>query len=142
MNKLDQQFHPPLQLSCWYSDFFCSLFSLSTLIFFVCKANNSFCLYVNDQGPNNFMIKNRYLLPHYEFPDRLRRAKGFTQMELTSAYHKMRIKEANKWKTVFRTRYGYFEHQVMFFGVFNTLVALEIHLQDLSQKTRDFSSSS
>ena len=29
----------------------------------------------------------------------------------------MRICEGNEWKTVFRTRYGHFEYQVMFFGL-------------------------
>ena len=31
----------------------------------------------------------------------------------------MRIREGNKWKTAFRTRYDHFEYQVMSFGLFN-----------------------
>lgn len=32
----------------------------------------------------------------------------------------MRIKEGNKWKLAFKTQYGYFDYQVMSFGLSNT----------------------
>ncbi len=51
--------------------------------------------------------------------DRLGRARWFTQLDLTNAYHRMRIKEGDKLKTAFRTRYGQFEYQVMPFGLTN-----------------------
>ena len=73
-------------------------------IVFVCKANGSFCLCVDYQGLNNLTIKNWYPLPLIgESLDRLGRAKRFTQLDLTSAYHRMRIKEGDEWKTAFRT---------------------------------------
>ncbi len=31
----------------------------------------------------------------------------------------MRIREGDEWKTAFRTRYGYFQYQVMPFGLIN-----------------------
>ena len=31
----------------------------------------------------------------------------------------MRICEGNEWKTAFRTQYGHFKYQVMFFSLFN-----------------------
>ncbi len=51
--------------------------------------------------------------------DWLGRAQRFTQLDLTNAYHRMRIREDDKWKTVFRTRYGHFEYQVIPFGLAN-----------------------
>ena len=63
---------------------------------------------------NNLTIKNRYPLPLVgESLDRLGRARRSTQLDLTSAYHRMRIREGDKWKTAFRTRFGHFEYQVM-----------------------------
>ena len=60
-----------------------------------------FC--VNYQGLNNFTIKNRYPLPLIgESLDRLGKAKQFIQLNLTSAYHRIRIREGDKWKTAFR----------------------------------------
>ena len=63
-------------------------------ILFDKKPNGSLCLCIDYRGLNNLMIKNRYLLLLIrESLDRLRRVKRFTQLDLTSAYHRMRIKE-------------------------------------------------
>lgn len=51
--------------------------------------------------------------------DCLGRAKRFTQLELTNAYHRMRIREGDEWKTAFRIWYGHFKYQVMPFGLSN-----------------------
>ena len=80
-------------------------------ILFVRKSDGSLRLCVNYRGLNNLTIKNRYPLPLIgESLDQLGRAKRFTQLDLTSAYHRMRIKEGDEWKTAFRTRYGHFEY--------------------------------
>ena len=89
-------------------------------ILFDKKPDSSFWLCVDYWGLNNLMIKNWYPLPLIGEPlDWLGRAKQFTQLDLTSAYHQMRIKEGNKWKTTFRTWYGHFKYQVMSFGLSN-----------------------
>ena len=84
------------------------------------KPNGSLRLCVNYWSLNNITIKNRYLLPLVSKSlDRLGHAKRFTQLNLTSAYYRMRIKEGDEWKTAFQTRYGHFEYQVMPFGLTN-----------------------
>ena len=66
-------------------------------IFFVCKRNTSLCFGVNYWGLNNFTIKNRYpLLFINEFLDWLKRAKCFTQLDVTSTYHPIKRKESSK----------------------------------------------
>ena len=78
--------------------------SAGALIPFDRKSDGSLRLCVNYQGLNNLTIKNRYPLPLIgESLDRLGRAKQFTQLDLTSAYHRIRIREGDKWKTAFRT---------------------------------------
>ena len=63
-------------------------------ILFVRKPNSSFCLCVNYQALNNLTIKNRYHLPLIgKSLDWLGWEKWFTQLDFTSAYHQMRIKE-------------------------------------------------
>ena len=85
------------------------------------KSNDLLRLYVNYQGLNNLTIKNRYPLPLIgESLDRLEKARRFTQLNLTSAYHRMRVRKGDEWKTVFKTRYRYWEYQVMPFGLTNT----------------------
>ena len=62
-------------------------------ILFERKSDVFFRLCVDYQGLNNLTIKNRYPLPLIEeLLDRLGRAKRFTQLDLTSAYHWMRIR--------------------------------------------------
>ena len=73
-------------------------------ILFDRKSNGSLQLCVDYQGLNNLTIKNRYPLPLIgESLERLGRAKQFTQLNLISAYHQMRIREGKEWKTAFRT---------------------------------------
>lgn len=81
-------------------------------IYFDKKPDGSHCLYVDYQGFNNLTIKNRYSLPLIgEGLDWLGRAKPFNQLDLTSAYHRIKIEEGDKCKTVFRTKYGHFEYK-------------------------------
>ena len=89
-------------------------------ILFDKKLDGSLCLCIDYQGLNSLIIKNRYPLPLIdESLNRLGRAKRFTQLDLTSDYHQMRIREGDKWKIVFCTRYGYFEYQKMPFSLSN-----------------------
>ena len=92
----------------------------SASILFDKKPDSSFSFFVNYQVFNNHTIKNWYPLPLIgEALDQLAKAKQFTQLDLINTYHQMRIREGNKWKTAFRTRYGYFEYQVIPFGLSN-----------------------
>ncbi len=62
------------------------------LILFDKKLDNSLCLCIDYQGLNNLTIKNQYPLPLISKSlDRLGWAKQFTQLDLTSVYHRMRI---------------------------------------------------
>ena len=98
-------------------------------ILFVRKPDKSLRLCVDYLGLNNLTIKNRYPLPLIgESLDRLGKGKRFTQLDLTSAYHRMRIKEGNKWKTAFRTEYGHYEYQVMPFGPSNAPASFQDYI--------------
>ena len=59
-------------------------------IFFVRKPDGSLRLYVDYQDLNNLTINNRYLLSlNGESLDQLSQTKRFTQLDLTSAYHRI-----------------------------------------------------
>ena len=107
-------------------------------ILFDKKPDGSLRLCVDYRGLNNLTIKNRYPLPLIgESLDRLGRAKRFTQLDLTSAYHRMRIKEGDEWKTAFRTRYGHFEYQVMPFGLSNALASFQGYINKILAEKLD-----
>ena len=66
-------------------------------ILFIRKKDDSLRLCVDYRGLNNLTIKNRYLLSLIgESLDRLGRAKRFTQLDLTNAYHQMQIREGDE----------------------------------------------
>ena len=80
-------------------------------ILFDRKSDGSLRLCVDYWALNNLIIKNRYpLLLIGASLDRLGRARWFIQFDLTSAYHQMRIRERDEWKTAFATWYGHFEY--------------------------------
>ena len=107
-------------------------------ILFVRKPNNSLQLCVDYQGLNNLTIKDWYpLLLIGEFLDWLRQAKSFTQLDLNSAYHRMRIKEGDKWKTVFKMRYGHFKYQVMLFELSNAPPSFQGYINQIQAKKLD-----
>ena len=84
-----------------------SKFPADTPILFEKKPDGSLHLCINYQSFNNLTIKNQYPLPLIgKSLDQLGRAKQFTELDLTNAYYGMRIRENNKWKTTFRTRYS------------------------------------
>ena len=108
------------------------------LILFDLKSDSFFGLCVDSRGLNNLTIKNRYPLPLIgESLDRLGRAKRFTQLDLTSAYHRMRIREGDEWKTAFRTRYGHFEYQVMPFGLTNAPASFQGYINKILAEKLD-----
>ena len=61
-------------------------------ILFDRKSDGSLRLYVDYRSLNNITIKNQYLLPLIDKSlDWLNQAKQFIQLDLTNAYHQMRI---------------------------------------------------
>ena len=49
----------------------------------------------------------------------------------------MRIRKIDKWKTVFKTRYGHFEYQVILFGLTNTPVSFQGYINKILAEKLD-----
>jgi hypothetical protein len=75
---------------------------------------------VDYRGLNRITRKNRYPLPLIsEIFNLLRQAKVLSKIDLRGAYHLIRIKEGDEWKTAFNTKFDHFEYLVMPFGLTN-----------------------
>ena len=80
---------------------------------FVKRPDGKLRLVVDYRLLNVVTVKNRYPLPLIpEMLDRLNTAKIFTKIDLRNAYHQVRVKEGDEWKTTFRCGEGHFEYQV------------------------------
>jgi hypothetical protein len=100
-------------------------------ILFVPKKDGGLRLCVDYRALNKLTIKNRYPLPLIsETLDRLRDAQVFTSLDLRNAYHRVRIRPGDEWKTAFRTRYGHYEYQVMPFGLSNAPATFQAYIND------------
>ena len=98
-------------------------------ILFVPKKDGGLRLCVDYRGLNKVTKKNRHALPLIsETLDRLNGAKRFTKLDLKDAYHRIRIKEGDEWKTAFRSRYGHFEYLVMPFGLTNAPATFQAYI--------------
>jgi len=72
--------------------------------FFVEKKDKSLWPCIDYSPLNNITVKNRYPLLLFSFDfDILKGAKVFTKLDLRNAYHLIRIREGDEWKTAFNT---------------------------------------
>ena len=98
-------------------------------ILFTPKEDGTLRLCVDYRGLNKITVKNRYPLPRIdEMLDRLSNSQIFTKIDLRDAYHRIRIKRGDEWKTAFRTRYGHFEYKVMPFGLTNAPATFQSYI--------------
>ncbi len=89
--------------------------------FFVEKKDGSLRPCIDYRGLNDITVKNRYPLPLMSSAfELLQGATIFPKLDLRSAYHLVRIREGDEWKTAFNTHTGHFEYLVMPFGLSNS----------------------
>jgi hypothetical protein len=69
---------------------------------------------------NEVTVKNKHPLPRIDdLFDQLCGACVFSQIDLWSGYHQLRVRECDILKTAFVSRYGLYEFTVMSFGLTN-----------------------
>uniref|UniRef100_A0A3P9M1D4 Gypsy retrotransposon integrase-like protein 1 n=1 Tax=Oryzias latipes TaxID=8090 RepID=A0A3P9M1D4_ORYLA len=104
--------------------------------FFVGKKDGTLRPCIDYSALNNITIKNRYPLPLMSSVfDQLQQAKVFTKLDLRNAYHLVRIREGDEWKTGFNTPRGHYEYRVMPFGLTNAPAVFQAMINDV---LRDF----
>ena len=100
--------------------------------FFVGKKDKTLRPCIDYRGLNAITVKNRYPLPLMSTAfDLLREAKIFTKLDLRNAYHLVRIRAGDEWKTAFNTPTGHYEYLVMPFGLTNAPAVFQSLVNDI-----------
>ena len=89
-------------------------------VLFVKKPGGGLRFCIDYRGLNAITRKDRYPLPLIrETLAALSKAKWLTKLDVSSAFHRIRVAKGEEWKTAFRTRYGLYEWKVCPFGLAN-----------------------
>uniref|UniRef100_A0A3B3HZY6 Gypsy retrotransposon integrase-like protein 1 n=1 Tax=Oryzias latipes TaxID=8090 RepID=A0A3B3HZY6_ORYLA len=104
--------------------------------FFVQKKDKTLRPCIDYRGLNQITIKDKYSLPLISSVfDSIREARIFSKLDLRNAYHLVRVKEGDEWKTAFNTPLGHYEYLVMPFGLTNAPAVFQRLVNDV---LRDF----
>lgn len=104
--------------------------------FFVGKKDGTLRPCIDFRPLNDITVKNKYPLPLISSAfEPLHGATIFTKLDLRNAYHLVRIREGDEWKTAFNTHLGHFEYLVMPFGLTNAPAVFQTLVNDV---LRDF----
>lgn len=92
--------------------------SAAAPVLFAKKPGGGLRFCVDYRGINAITKKDRYPLPLIkETLNALNAAKWLTKLDVSAAFHRIRMAKGEEWKTAFRTRYGLFEWKVCPFGL-------------------------
>ncbi|XP_072770759.1 DNA-binding protein RFX2 isoform X1 [Nerophis lumbriciformis] len=111
---------------------------LAAGFFFVEKKDKTLRPCIDYRALNNITVKNKYPLPLLDSAfNPLHAARHFTKLDLRNAYHLVRIKQGDEWKTAFNTSLGHFEYLVMPFGLTDAPAGFQALINDVMRDMLD-----
>ena len=113
-----------------------SSYSVAAGFFFVAKKDSSLRPCIDYRQLNTIIFKNKYPLPLLSSTfEPLTHATVFMKLDLRNAYHLVRVREGDEWKTRFNTHFSHFEYLFMPFGLTNAPAVFQALVNDM---LRDF----
>ncbi|KAK3520041.1 hypothetical protein QTP70_011913 [Hemibagrus guttatus] len=106
--------------------------------FFVSKKDGGLWPCIDYRGLNKITIRNHYPLPLMATAfEILQEASIFTKLDLRNAYHLVRIRQGDEWKTAFNMPTGHYEYLVMPFGLTNAPAVFQALINDILRDMLD-----
>jgi hypothetical protein len=107
-------------------------------VLFVKKPGGGIRMCVDYRALNRITKPDRYPLPLIrETLRNLSTARWYTKLDVRAAFHRLRIKEGDEWKTAFRTRFGLFEWLVTPFGLAGAPATFQRYINGTLQEYLD-----
>jgi Reverse transcriptase (RNA-dependent DNA polymerase) len=93
----------------------------STPWFFIKKKDGSLRPIQDYREVNKWTVRDVYPIPRIEqILEQLEGKELFTALDIHWGYNNIRIKEEDRWKAAFKTQYGLYQPNVMYFGLTNS----------------------
>ena len=87
---------------------------------------------------NQYTIRNKYPLPLIpELISQVKEANFFSKFDICWGYNNVRIKDGDQHKAAFKTKYGLYEPNVMFFGLTNSPATFQAMMDHILQPWGD-----
>ena len=106
--------------------------------FFIKKKDRKLCPIQDYRKLNQHMIQNKYPLPLIpELISQVKDANIFSKFNICWGYNNIRIKDGDQHKAAFKTKYGLYEPNVMFFGLTNSPATFQAMMDHILQPWAD-----
>jgi hypothetical protein len=106
--------------------------SFASPVILVKKKHGTYRMCIDYRVLNKITVKHNYPMPRVDdLLDSIGHAKIFSQIDLKSGYHQIRIRDEDIPKTSFRTRYGHYEFLVLPFVLCNAPATFMMLMNDV-----------
>ena len=107
-------------------------------IFFVKEKTGKMRLVVDYRGLNAITTKDKYPIPLMTtLMEQVQECTWFTKLDLKKGLNLIYVKEGDKWKTAFKTRYGLYKYTVMPFGLTNATSVFQRYVNHVLKDLTD-----
>ena len=110
----------------------------ASAFFFIKKKDGKLHLIQDYRKLNQYTVRNKYPLPLIpELISQVKDVNIFSKFDIQWGYNNIRIKDGDQQKAAFKTKYGLYEPNVMFFGLTNSPATFQAMMDHILQPWGD-----